>query len=689
MKVCSLFLAVIFSASFAFAKKEMPRKEGLRVGDTKSISITPVFGEESLSVSNEDHLWRYEIREKGAKFIRIHFEDFNLRAGDEVVVRSATGRVVDTLTNSGPYNNRNFWALSSFGDTAYIEFSYRKPYDTRPFSIDKIVKGTRLPLRPKDEYKSFFDSLKDSHQLESLCGPNDGVGVACVEADAGKWKNVMASVGVMKVGEDASESTFCSGSLISPTDMALTNNHCINTQAQCEGAEFVFAYYHTTCGGSRLAEWVSFRCEKMVKTSPYVDCDPTVNSLDYSLNKVAGNPSSRFGYVEIDDQPLRSGEGLYIIQHPSGRPHEISQGSGADVKVDGHTLRYFDTLDTEPGSSGSPIFRESNNKLVGLHHCGGCEDAASGNRGMLMTDIRPQIQDYLCTSDLSLSIVESPTLTEVTGNGDAVLDPGETWEFLPEAKNISCSKSARNVVAKFVSTQNGITIVGGDVSFGDIASAGSAKGKNAVQFRIDRKVSCGTEIEIRISELLVDGVKNKSDIGYLKETLGEEVFVDLMAEKFNKGLPDGWKIVDEGTGTGAAQTWTTNNVGDRSISFDPPFFIVDSDQHGKYDMNEQLISREVDVSKYPNVVLTFKHDFKKYGDELGLVEVKSSATSQKWTEVARYSADDSGSKSIDISAIAGGQSDVQVRFYYYNANDAWYWAVDDVYVSANLGRICH
>ncbi len=35
---------------------------------------------------------------------------------------------------------------------------------------------------------------------------------------------------------------------------------------------------------------------------------------------------------------------------------------------------------------------------------------------------------------------------------------------------------------------------------------------------------------------------------------------------------------------------------------------------------------------------------------------------------------------IDVTGIAGGQSDVQVRWHYYNAFWAWWWQVDDVVV---------
>ena len=90
--------------------------------------------------------------------------------------------------------------------------------------------------------------------------------------------------------------------------------------------------------------------------SPSGPCDPTLAALDFSLHSVIGDPASTFGFVNVDPTPITSGEDIYIVQHPAGRPHEITHGGGANVVVDGTTFRYYDTLDTEGGSSGSPIF---------------------------------------------------------------------------------------------------------------------------------------------------------------------------------------------------------------------------------------------------------------------------------------------------------------------------------------------
>jgi hypothetical protein len=129
--------------------------------------------------------------------------------------------------------------------------------------------------------------------------------------------------------------------------------------------------------------------------SPIGSCNATPSTLDFTLCSVQGDPASTYGWVTPDPNPVTNGEGVYIVQHPDGRPHEITHGAGADVFVSGVNLYYDETLDTQGGSSGSPVFRESDDKLIGLHHCGGCP-----NSGMMMSAIYPLIEPFLDTGGL-------------------------------------------------------------------------------------------------------------------------------------------------------------------------------------------------------------------------------------------------------------------------------------------------
>ncbi len=57
-----------------------------------------------------------------------------------------------------------------------------------------------------------------------------------------------------------------------------------------------------------------------------------------------------------------------IIQHPMGRPKEISMQNNFVQYVGGNVVQYVTS--TLPGSSGSPVFND-NWEVVALHHSGG------------------------------------------------------------------------------------------------------------------------------------------------------------------------------------------------------------------------------------------------------------------------------------------------------------------------------
>ncbi|RHY49127.1 hypothetical protein DYB30_013102, partial [Aphanomyces astaci] len=74
------------------------------------------------------------------------------------------------------------------------------------------------------------------------------------------------------------------------------------------------------------------------------------------------------------------GEPIYIPQHPAGKPKRIATivDSGAVGTIESISIpscvadEVGYTLDTERGSSGSPVLSAKDNAVVALHNCGGC-----------------------------------------------------------------------------------------------------------------------------------------------------------------------------------------------------------------------------------------------------------------------------------------------------------------------------
>lgn len=75
---------------------------------------------------------------------------------------------------------------------------------------------------------------------------------------------------------------------------------------------------------------------------------------------------------------------LTMIQHPSGRPKRIEAGPMRQ-NVSGQIS--YDSLDTEGGSSGSPIISDAG-EVVGVHTNGGCTAFNEFNFGLAIGTIR-------------------------------------------------------------------------------------------------------------------------------------------------------------------------------------------------------------------------------------------------------------------------------------------------------------
>lgn len=682
------FLLALSVTGAVSGEKVLPGDPRVEVGRESPLSVRPEPA--SLTRSGDGSwAWSTSVEVAGAAFLKPHFSRFDLPPGAELVVRSGSGRVVETLVGTGPQGLRSFWGLSVFGDRISLDLTLRAPTLTPPFEIDSMIIGDSELLEPV---------LGPSR---AVCGSADFEDVVCYEGDGGKWANVLASVGVMSVGNTPGapgmSGLWCSGSNIDPLGRVLTNWHCVPDAEPCTNTEFVFRYYRTVCGGGpETSEWVSFRCDEMLADSPFDSCEATISSLDFSLSSVLGEPALDFGAVEPDPNPLTSGESIYIIQHPDGRPHEITHGSGGDVLVDGNNIRYFNTLDTEGGSSGSPIFRESDDLLVGLHHCGGC-DTSAGNRGMLVSDILPTIQAHLCQPAVSLEALSSSPLTEVIGDGDGAVEPGESWRFTPSILNLACDETAIGASATFAvapGSSGGVQLPVATAAFGDVLGARRAGSLAPVVLELDSGVACGSTVTLDLVELTALGAGSfPGESGYLTFVTGRMPQSVVLNEDFNGGIPASWSIVDGGSGGGAAATWTTANPGGRALALTAPFAIVDSDEAGSSaTQDEELITPVIDVSEYTHVFLQLTHDFHYYssgGTEAGDVDVRSTLTGGQWVNVASFSAgDQSGLVSLELTANAAGVSDLQVRFRYHGGAYDWWWAIDDVYVLGEVPYVC-
>ncbi len=274
------------------------------------------------------------------------------------------------------------------------------------------------------------------------------------------------------------------------------------------------------------------------------------------------------------------------------------------------------------------------------------------------------------------------------GSGDSIYDAGEQIQFSVAIKNDGAS-TLTGVTATVTPVTPGVTMGNATAGYGVIA-AGATASSSAPHFsaQLPASLTCGSAVSYTIAIQANEG----SWAGSFTQTVGQPVTSSgtVLSESFSGGIPGTWTVVDGGSGGGTAATWTTANPGSRTFTspIASPVAIVDSDRAGATaTQDEQLITPVLNLSAATSVSLAYDEFFRWWNgslDEKGDVDVKSSLTGGAFVNVIQNrgsSTNNPNHRTVDISALAAGASNVQIRFHYYNAQNEWYWEVDNVVVS--------
>lgn len=103
--------------------------------------------------------------------------------------------------------------------------------------------------------------------------------------------------------------------------------------------------------------------------------------FDYAIiilgkDKDGNYPGEKFGIVEIAKSVPSLNDMTAIIQHPLGNPKVIEAGGIYSIKFN---LLNYDDIDTRGGSSGAAVISFSENKIIGIHVLGGCDNVRDGS----------------------------------------------------------------------------------------------------------------------------------------------------------------------------------------------------------------------------------------------------------------------------------------------------------------------
>jgi hypothetical protein len=143
------------------------------------------------------------------------------------------------------------------------------------------------------------------------------------------------------------------------SNLFLTNHHVIPDKATAEIAKVQFDYEESINGLALQHTEFYFDPSKGFASS---------EKNDWTVVRIKEDANTAFGHIELNPVPVTKNDFVNIIQHPGGRYKQIGMYHNMVTYCDNDIVQYL--TDTEPGSSGSPVFN-SQWEVVALHHSGG------------------------------------------------------------------------------------------------------------------------------------------------------------------------------------------------------------------------------------------------------------------------------------------------------------------------------
>ncbi len=214
-----------------------------------------------------------------------------------------------------------------------------------------------------------------------------------------------------------------SGFLVSPR-LFLTNNHVIGGAAAAASFCAEFDYELDRNDRQRDASRFAFDPSAFFETDARDDLDFTLIAIGDRLS--GPKRLSAFGWCPLSGASDKHalGEFANIVQHPDGRLKEVVLRENRLVSRLDTVLHYV--ADTEPGSSGSPVFNNEW-RVIALHHWGGPWRQKADDAGRpVPREVNEGIRISAIVGDLGRRAPRLPAARRILL--DAALQAGEAVE---------------------------------------------------------------------------------------------------------------------------------------------------------------------------------------------------------------------------------------------------------------------
>lgn len=319
-------------------------------------------------------------------------------------------------------------------------------------AIDRTIENTAAEGRGGASYaKALTEAAESGPSMRLLATPAaaekvwgdtlDFVGVSFLE----KGARIARAVGRVAFRNSSAQG---SGFLVG-NGLFITNHHVVPNAAFARNLALEFDFELDLTGNRKPITRFA------IDTRIFVTDPDTPTGLDYTIfavgERIEGElPIENFGWSGLSDSDDRHmlGEFANIVQHPSGRYKEVVLRENRLVGRYANALHYV--ADTEPGSSGSPVFN-SEWRPIALHHWGAPWREIMGDDGSpLDVEVNEGIRISAIVRHLrqrlrSLDPFSRDRLARALDMGAAPESPGDRFEPDPAtlARRESASGSAR------------------------------------------------------------------------------------------------------------------------------------------------------------------------------------------------------------------------------------------------------
>jgi hypothetical protein len=260
--------------------------------------------------------------------------------------------------------------------------------------LKELAKETKPPAKaPLTNVTKAADD--DDYNDESLCGTDESVEAACAPSSTNSGLGAImlaksqpvARLSIIKEG--GMTIAYCTGWLMGCEGHLITNQHCIGNSEDASNTKVEFLAESKSCGGGETCDTRGGCPGSLgVTTTTLVAVS---EDLDYAVVRLGNSSNLNYsslyertaGYLQFRGAGPVLQEDIYIPQHPlgygkriawlyNGQPGRVEALNTTECRQD--DVGYY--VDTQEGSSGSPIIATSDNAVVALHHCGGCLNGA-------------------------------------------------------------------------------------------------------------------------------------------------------------------------------------------------------------------------------------------------------------------------------------------------------------------------